>query len=261
MAVITELQKFGLTKIEAQVYYELLKCPDSNGSQISKKIDTPRTSVYMALEKLYSMGFIYLIPSLNDRKNYTAVEPDKLVVKLKSEYLKSAEYLESELLKIHVKSDSDQFINLKGIEPIFDKVKAILNSSEKEIYINTNVSLDIFHDEIEKAIERGVRIVLFSFEKHDIKNSKIEVYSKTDTHFTLLGKINKRLMLVSDMKEVIIGSSDENENFTGTYTKNSLLVNITAEHIHNDVYLYKLENKFGTTFWDSIKINTLNEAK
>ena len=189
------------------------------------------------------------------------MEPDKLVVKLKSEYLKSAEYLESELLKIHVKSDSDQFINLKGIEPIFDKVKAILNSSEKEIYINTNVSLDIFHDEIEKAIERGVRIVLFSFEKHDIKNSKIEVYSKTDTHFTLLGKINKRLMLVSDMKEVIIGSSDENENFTGTYTKNSLLVNITAEHIHNDVYLYKLENKFGTTFWNSIKINTLNEAK
>ena len=261
MLIITELQKFGLTKIEAQVYYELLKCPDSNGSQISKKIDTPRTSVYMALEKLYSMGFIYLIPSLNDRKNYMAVEPDKLVLKLKNEYLKSAEYLENELLKIHVKSDSEQFINLKGLDPIFDKVKEILNSSEKEVYINTNINLDFFQYEIEKALDRGIRIVLFSFEKHDIKDNRIEVYSKTDTHFTLLGKINKRLMMVSDMKEIIIGSSDVNEDFTGTYTKNSLLVNIIAEHIHNDIYLYKLENKFGKTFWDSIKINTLNEVK
>ena len=47
-------------------------------------------------------------------------------MKLKNEYLKSAEYLENELLKIHVKSDSEQFINLKGLDPIFDKVKEIL---------------------------------------------------------------------------------------------------------------------------------------
>ena len=69
MHVIEELQKFGLTKIEAQVYYELLKFPNSNGSQISKRIETPRTSVYMALEKLYSTGFIHMIPGLNERKN------------------------------------------------------------------------------------------------------------------------------------------------------------------------------------------------
>ena len=39
MDVILELQKFGLTNIEAEVYHELLKSPNSNGSQISKKID------------------------------------------------------------------------------------------------------------------------------------------------------------------------------------------------------------------------------
>ena len=61
--------------------------PDSNGSQISKKIETPRTSVYMALEKLYSLGFIYLIPSLNERKNYMAADPDKLVMKLKRQMI------------------------------------------------------------------------------------------------------------------------------------------------------------------------------
>ena len=125
MKIIEELQKFGLTKIEAQVYYELLKNPDSNGSQISKKIDTPRTSVYMALEKLYSLGFIYLIPSLNERKNYMAADPDKLVMKLKSEYMRSAEFLENELLKIHIRSDNEQFINLRGEENILDKIKGL----------------------------------------------------------------------------------------------------------------------------------------
>ena len=65
----------------------------------------------------------------------------------------------------------------------------------------------------------------------------------------------------SDMKEVIIGSSDATHGFTGTYTRNPLLVNIAAEHIHNDIYLYKLETKFGKDFWEDIKVRTLNEEK
>lgn len=258
MKIIEELQKFGLTKIEAQVYYELLKNPDSNGSQISKKIDTPRTSVYMALEKLYSLGFIYLIPSLNERKNYMAADPDKLVMKLKSEYMRSAEFLENELLKIHIRSDNEQFINLRGEENILDKIKEILNNTEKEIYMNTNINLMLFETELENLLNKGGRVILFSFEKHKLTDSRIEAYNKTENY---ISDPNKRLMLVSDMKEVIIGSSDVTHGFTGTYTKNPLLVNIAAEHIHNDIYLYKLETKFGKDFWNDLKISTLNEEK
>lgn len=258
MEIINELQKFGLTKIEAQVYYELLKNPDSNGSQISKKIDTPRTSVYMALERLYSLGFIYLIPSLNERKNYMAVDPDKLVMKLKSEYMRSAEFLENELLKVHIKSDNEQFINLRGEENTLDKIKEILNDSEKEIYMNTNIDLAVFETELNNLLNKGVRVILFSFEKHILEDRRIEAYSKTNNY---ISDTNKRLMLVSDMKEVIIGSSDEMHGFSGTYTKNPLLVNIAAEHIHNDIYLYKLETKFGKDFWEDIKVSTLNEEK
>ena len=69
MNIILELQKFGLTSIEAEVYYELLKSPNSNGSQISKKIDTPRTSVYMALDRLYALGYVYLVPAENESKH------------------------------------------------------------------------------------------------------------------------------------------------------------------------------------------------
>lgn len=258
MEIINELKKFGLTKIEAQVYYELLKNPDSNGSQISKKIDTPRTSVYMALERLYSLGFIYLIPSLNERKNYMAVDPDKLVMKLKSEYMRSAEFLENELLKVHIKSDNEQFINLRGEENTLDKIKEILNDSEKEIYMNTNIDLAVFETELNNLLNKGVRVILFSFEKHILEDRRIEAYSKTNNY---ISDTNKRLMLVSDMKEVIIGSSDEMHGFSGTYTKNPLLVNIAAEHIHNDIYLYKLETKFGKDFWEDIKVSTLNEEK
>lgn len=258
MKVISELQKFGLTKIEAQVYYELLKFPDSNGSQISKKINTPRTSVYMALDKLYSLGFIYLIPSMNERKNYMAADPDKLVLKLKDEYMNSADFLKEELLRIHIRSENEQFINLRGEESIFYKIKEIINSSEKELYVNTNIDLSLFNNEFINALDRNVRVILFSFEKHRIEDSRIEVYNKTENYIT---DPNKRLMLVSDMTEVIIGSSDINHGFSGTYTKNLLLVNIVSEHIHNDIYLYKLETKFGKDFWEDIQIKTLNEEK
>ena len=54
-------------------------------------------------------------------------------MKLKSEYMRSAEFLENELLKIHIRSDNEQFINLRGEENILDKIKEILNNTEKEI--------------------------------------------------------------------------------------------------------------------------------
>ncbi len=258
MYVIEELQKFGLTKIEAEVYYELLKSPNSNGSQISKKIDTPRTSVYMALDRLYTLGFVYLVPSENERKNYIAVEPSNLMPKLKKDYIETADYLKDELSKIQIKNNLEQTFNLKGEEVIYDKVRELIIKAKQELYLNTNVNLELFRDAIEKAKKNGIRVILFSFEKHIEYDMEIEIYNKTNT--PIHEGSSKRIMLVVDMEDILVASSKETE-FSGIYTKNELIVKIIAEHIHNDIYLNELEKIYGHDIWSKISINTLKENK
>ena len=231
MDVILELQKFGLTNIEAEVYHELLKSPNSNGSQISKKIDTPRTSVYMALDRLYALGYVYLVPAENERKNYIAVEPENLMPKLKEDYIQTADFLKEELSKVQIKNNLEQTFNLKGEESIYDKVRELILKAKKEIYLNTNINLETFKDAIDEAVKNNVRIILFSFEKHVNYTLNIEVYDKTETPIS-------------------------NGN-----TRNELMVEIIAEHVHNDIYLTELEKTYEEGFWDKISLNTMKENK
>ncbi len=258
MNVILELQKFGLTNIEAEVYYELLKSPNSNGSQISKKIDTPRTSVYMALDRLYTLGYVYLVPSENERKNYIAVEPENLMPKLKEDFIKTADFLKEELSKVQIKNNLEQTFNLKGEDIIYDKAKELILKAKREIYLNTNINLEIFKNAIDEATRNNIRVILFSFEKHVDYALNIEVYNKTETPISNGNR--KRIMLVVDMEDTLVASSKESE-FSGIYTKNELMVEIIAEHVHNDIYLTELEKIYTEGFWDKINLHTMKEEK
>ena len=258
MDVILELQKFGLTNIEAEVYHELLKSPNSNGSQISKKIDTPRTSVYMALDRLYALGYVYLVPAENERKNYIAVEPENLMPKLKEDFIQTADFLKEELSKVQIKNNLEQTFNLKGEESIYDKVRELILKAKKEIYLNTNINLETFKDAIDEAIKNNVRIILFSFEKHVNYTLNIEVYNKTETPISNGNR--RRIMLVVDMEDTLVANSKFSE-FSGIYTRNELMVEIIAEHVHNDIYLTELEKTYEEGFWDKISLNTMKENK
>ena len=71
--IVEELEKFGFSKIEGMVYISLIKQPKQNGSQIAKQLNFPRTSIYAAIEKLYSIGTIKLIPETTNV--YIAKDP------------------------------------------------------------------------------------------------------------------------------------------------------------------------------------------
>ena len=49
---------------------------------------------------------------------------------------------------------------------------------------------------------------------------------------------------------------------TGTFTQNQLLANIVSEHIHNDIYLLKLKEKYSREIIDlDIVLGSLLEKK
>lgn len=255
--IIKQLMKFGFTKIEAMVYIELLKQKEENGSKLAKELNLPRTSVYAALDVLCDRGAVFMLPAKVNK--YKAENPNILFANLEKELSEASKFLKEKLKKFKNEETLDQYWNINSEESLILKTKEYLESAKKEIYINTNYPLNVFEKEIENIIKKGVRIILFSFGNYEVKNTKIEFYKKTQLNEKEAMK--KRIMLVVDDKKVLVASGYLNGDFVGTFTNNDLLVDIIAEHIHNDIYLLKLEDKHGNNWFKQMKLKTLNENK
>ena len=240
--ILENLEKIGFGRKEAEVFLELVKNPGSNGSQIAKALGYPRTTVYQNLDALQKKGYInsYLDKEIT---LYEAINLNELFENYKKEVTTATKFLESELNKVEVSGKQKQFYNLNSFEDVKDRFRGILKKAEKVVYINTNLDLTEFEKDLKKLKDRGVRVILFSFNKLDYKNLDVETYIRDSFNFNITNS-EKRVMVAVDLFAAIIASNYEGE-FCGTYSENKLLVNIVTEHIKNDIHLMKLEKTFG----------------
>lgn len=256
--IIELLDKLNFSKTEAAVYINLLKNSSLNGYQIAKNLGMSRSSVYSALDNLYKRGIVFLMPG--NSQIYKAEKPSVLIPKMKNEFIETADLLEEKLEKLESDDLEERYLNIQGYDNVVSKAKELLQTAEKEVYINTDFDLKIFSNEITEIGKRGCRIIVFSFSKVNGENLPIEIYNHEN--IGCLGK-QTRLMLVVDCKKTLIADSGPHrKEFLGTFTENTLLASIVSEHIHNDIYLLKLKSKYGENLIsDDIKLNTILENR
>ncbi len=236
---IKKLTLFNFTEIEAKIYTALLKNNEMNGSQISKILNCSRSSVYDTLKLMEEKGFI--IPFEGKIKTYKAKNPEILFEELKQKWTQNAEELKHEMKNMTVSKEENQYWNIKGLVNLKLKMREVISSSQREIYITTNYPLHNFEEELKQASDRGVRIILFSFKKQEKEYPFIEKYynfSKTAPCTDM------RIMINIDNKKTIIANFDSSGEIIGTFTENPLMVRIIAEHIHHDIYISRLEETY-----------------
>ncbi len=256
--IINEMKKLGFSKTEAEVYLVLLKSGNMTGYQIAKQMTVSRASVYSALDNLYQRGVVSMISG--DTNTYKAWEPDKLLDKMKNDFTKTTEGLKKQLVEFNKSDRNNRYFNVEGRENIISKAKYIFNSAKREIYINTDFNLHEFKDEIVSASERGVRIIVFSFDKLDVEGLPVEMYYYS---VETSGECNDvRLMMAADFKMGLIANTENRSDYFGLFTENRLLISIVAEHIHHDIYLLNLNKKHGgNLITKDILINSLLENR
>lgn len=201
---------------------------------------------------------MFLIPG--DSQVYKAEKPSILIEKIKNEFDETTDLLNNKLKDLEISNIEERYVNIEGYDNIIIKIKQLLLEATKEVYINTDISLSKFEDEIKQIAERGVRVIVFSFRKQVLKNIQVEIYthSKQDCE----GK-ETRMMLVVDCKKTLVADrGPHREGFLGVFTENSLLASIIAEHIHNDIYILKLKGEYGDNLiHKDIKLNTMLENR
>ena len=209
---------FNLNIYETKVWVALLSKGIASAGEVAEISGVPRSRTYDVLESLEKRGFA--IMKIGKPVNYIAVKPTEVIEKIKANAMTEAqekikslsnlkdtqEYTELEqIFNAGINPIKSQEITgaLKGRANIISRLRELVESSKKEIFICTSVA--DFEDKsraiipvIEKAAKNNIKIkIALSGELDKIKrfNSKYNVKAKyIDT--------NARLFM-ADRKEIL----------------------------------------------------------
>ena len=128
MKLEDKLKAVGFNEVEAKVYLALLEKSGQNGTQLSKLLKLPRSSVYTALENLNERGIVYIIPTEKEYKNYNPIFPE--------EYIEILDTLAEDFDKIYDKKKYEMVYNIDGLTNIRYKLEEMIQDSKESILIS-----------------------------------------------------------------------------------------------------------------------------
>ena len=256
--LLTCLEGLGFTSLENKIYLTLLDNKAMSPYQLAKKIDISRPSIYNALEHMVTKGMVEVVPG--DTVMYIAQQPEVLLGRIEHEYIDNLKVAREGLKNFQETSYDEKYANLEGFELMIEKARYILSIAKNEVFINTDIDLSVLKDDIEDATLRGVRVVVFSFLEMPLVIDGLEIYSHNRIRKT--DNSNTRFMIVADEIMVMIADCNKARGiWKGTVTNNKLMRNIVIEHIHNDIYMLKLRDIYGSDLYEKIHIDTNKEKK
>lgn len=259
MDILNSLEKLNFTRLEAQLYLALLESKPLSAYQLAKIVNMSRPAIYNALEHMIAKGIVQTIP--NETKLYLAEKPSILLERIGLEVKQNLEKAKQELIQYKEEKYDEMTLNFKGFESALAKAREIIATAEKDIYINADFKLHDIEEQLQKAIKRRINVVIFSF--YDIGSPIDGISYYSHNRKLLKNHLPSRLMLTVDETIALIADGSVFfESWKGTISNNSLFIKIISEHIHNDIYLLKLRNKYGKEIYDDfIYLNTNFEKR
>ncbi len=197
---VKDLEKLGLNKNEAKVYFGLLQKGQATAAELVKFISVHRNIIYDNLEKLIEKGLVTYIVD-GTKKKFIAENPEAVVEFLKNEDSKIKEKIETakafipEINKIlgskKEKQEAYLFRSTKGIKKILSEV---LSSKEFWVIGVSNASVEILGEVFWKNFNtkrKAKKIrenLLFNY---DFKNVVNITPSKFSVHRMLPKELNQ----------------------------------------------------------------------
>lgn len=173
--MIEELTLLGLNDIDVKVYLALLELGESLASDIAKKAEIPRASIYDILERLEKEGLVSYI--VKDYKKYfSAAEPDTIIKTLEYKKQKIKDIL-PELDKIKKQTSvettkTEVYEGKKGVQTIMN-----LMLEEKEFFVMgaSRKSIEVLPYFLEKwhkeRIKRKIQVKIIYNDTEKIRKS------------------------------------------------------------------------------------------
>lgn len=177
-----DLEKFGLNRNEAKVYYALLNKKQAIASELVKSTGLHRNIIYDNLEKLIEKGLVSFILD-NNIKRFVAQDPKTILEYLddkKTEIdnqIKKAKKFIPDINKLLSKSDVTQEVTIyRGKKGLKKVLLDILDFGEMWSIGFTNESVDVFTENYGKAfrvLKEQKKVKEHSLFSYNFKNTMV----------------------------------------------------------------------------------------
>jgi sugar-specific transcriptional regulator TrmB len=248
---IDKLVRLGFSEYEAKAYIALLKENPATGYQISKVSGVPRSMVYEVLGKLTARGAAMTLHQEGSTK-YAPIPALELLDQLHREHDELVTSLRDDLSGLGSGSDLEYVWNIEGHENVMAKAEEMIGQARDRIYLAlVPDTFPALRAALEDAIERGVRVVLYTTSELDLPGGSVVVAHVSE--ITLEQARGLGLILVIDGEEVLVGEWLTANQAWASWTSNPLLVFVAEHHLRTDLYLPRILALLGDQALDLIQ--------
>ena len=229
----------------------LLRESPVTGYQLSKISGVPRSMIYEVLGKLTARGAAMTLRKSGSTQ-YAPVPAPEFLDQLLKEQEELIASLKDDLANLISAPDLEYVWNIEGHENIMAKAKEMISQAKSSIYLAlVPATFQTLCSVLEEAVDRGVRVVLYSTSKIDLPGCRVVVAHVSQETLDQAGGLG--LILVIDGEEVLVAEWLTANQARASWTSSSLLVFIAEHHLRTDLYLPQILALLGDRALDLIQ--------
>ena len=239
------IEEMGFSKIEARVYYILLKKSPLTGYKIASEIGKSNSNTYLALENLVKKGAVSLLEG-NKSKEYVAMPIEHLLEIRIKEAVKQREVVAGAFKDFKVESGADQIYRFTGIEQLRLKALEMIDNAQHVVLVDSEIAqLEMIRDKLESAAARGLNVIVETPGMAKIPNCyMVEAFNINQESITL--NFEWLVISVDAEKTLVSYFTKENELIEGLWISNSLL----SDWFYNGMF-YEVFNRYMISLFGS----------
>ena len=209
--IVEGLRKLGLTEYEAKAYATLVGMGEATAREVHELSGVPRTRIYDILRDLGSKGFVEFVQG--SPTYYRAVEPDRVMERLRDELVACIDRSTSELLSLNLEAHGSSPVWCVRSEwGIKNRIRDFLSKVDRELIVFCR-SPDLLNEhraELKKVV--GLRIKVDRKEKFEGSGFEVQEMKVGAERFLkdyiIDGTSNSidGLMIADDRSSIVVGT-------------------------------------------------------
>jgi sugar-specific transcriptional regulator TrmB len=240
--IITKLAGLGLAEYESKAYLSLLGKNPATPYEIAKSSGIPTSKIYEVLSRLTEKGFITSVEETN-KKRYIPIDPDEMLQRQRASTNSLLDSLSRDLSEIRGSKAVSYIWNIAGYDYLLEKAVRMISAAQNTILLSAwKDDFPLLEPSLKQASRRKVRVAVVHF--GTVKSPLKQLYSHPIEDTLYQEKGGRVLAVVTDSREVLIGSIFADSRVEGAWSTNSGFVAVTEDYIKHDIYIMKIVSRF-----------------
>jgi len=237
--IVEAMKALNFTLSDARAYVALLKEHPATGYELAARSGVPRSAIYTVLRRLVGLGLINEIQQNPAR--FMPLPPDRLFELLESRFSRNLDSLKSALSKLERPETDATTWTLIGYGALLEQAETLIRNAERSVHASLwRREVLALQPALERAVQRGVDVVLFSF--NAVPEGVGEVLSYGIDEAELEVHWQHKALIICDHAQLLVGGAEPTEHNRSVVTDEPTLVEMAVSNLVLDVTLFGQRN-------------------